>query len=155
MTLYLVRHADAGDRSEWRQPDDLRPLTARGERQAAALAGFLAERRVEAVLSSRFARCVQTVEPLAARLGLTVEEHPALAEEATEQAVVDLLEAMAGTDAVLCTHGNIVPVALGHLRRAGARFADRPYDWKKGSVWVLESDDGRGFTGARYVPPPG
>ena len=38
MTAYLVRHANAGDRAEWKGPDRLRPLTTLGQRQAEELA---------------------------------------------------------------------------------------------------------------------
>src|SRR5918999_450072 len=43
MTTYLVRHAKAGDRSQWDGPDDLRPLSKVGRRQAVGLADELIE----------------------------------------------------------------------------------------------------------------
>ena len=36
--VHLVRHAKAKNRTEWTEPDDLRPLTKRGRREAVALA---------------------------------------------------------------------------------------------------------------------
>jgi len=68
--MYLVRHAKAGSRSAWSGPDDLRPLTKTGRRQADALGDLLAERRVTRVVSSPSVRCRQTVEPLETRAEL-------------------------------------------------------------------------------------
>ena len=156
MAVHLLRHAKAGHRHEWAQPDELRPRTPAGMQQALALRESLAALPVKRILSSRYLRCVQTVAPLAERLGLEVELHPALAEEADVADTWDLLEELAGTgtDAVLCTHGNVTPPVIDRLVRRGGRIIDHDPGNKKGSVWTLEADgDGR-FTTATYVPPP-
>ena len=80
MTVILVRHAAAGERSRWSGDDRLRPLDERGRRQATELAEALASRGVERVLTSPYVRCRQTVDPLAETLGLAVEERVELAE---------------------------------------------------------------------------
>jgi len=154
MTLYLVRHAHAGSRHSWHQPDDERPLSAKGENQAAELAKALGSLRVERILSSPSRRCVDTMTPLGDALGIDVEPNRALDERADDTQVLRLVSDLEGNDAALCTHANIVPVILDHLRRNGTRFGPGPHDWKKGSVWVLETDDAGAFTEARYVPPP-
>lgn len=62
MDLYLIRHADAGDRSAWSGDDADRPLSPLGHRQARTL-GELFRRReiaVGAVVSSPLARTWQT-----------------------------------------------------------------------------------------------
>ena len=46
MTVYLVRHAKAGDRDSWREDDRLRPLSGRGRLQARALVDVLERRDV-------------------------------------------------------------------------------------------------------------
>jgi phosphohistidine phosphatase SixA len=150
--VYLVRHGKAGNRHEWAQPDELRPLDKVGRAQARGLARVLDGHPVARVLSSRYVRCLQTVEPLAAERRVPVERHDALAEEAGTGEVLALLKEVAGTDAVLCTHGNIVPLVLEALEGSGVHFADRPKVWKKGSAWVLQSDDGE-YRSARYLPP--
>ena len=43
MTPLLVRHASAGDADDWRGDDRLRPLDAKGRRQAEALVLLLSE----------------------------------------------------------------------------------------------------------------
>jgi broad specificity phosphatase PhoE len=155
MTVRVVRHAKAGSRSAWGQDDDLRPLTKAGERQAEALADRLADEPITHVLSSRFARCQQTVAPLAERLGLAVEEHGALAEEADLDDTEALLEAMAGTDAVLCTHGNVLGALLKRLRWRGVELTGAGADGGggKGSAWRLEAGPDGAWATATYEPP--
>jgi 8-oxo-dGTP diphosphatase len=153
MTLYLVRHGQAGHRSAAPELDSDRPLSPRGEAEAIGVAKFLGSRPIGRILSSPFRRCRQTVEPLAGVLGLPVEPTPALDERADDAEILSLVAGLTGVDAALCTHGNIVPVVLDHLRRNGTHFGPGPHDWKKGSVWVLETDGRGAFTQARYVPP--
>ena len=145
--VLLVRHATAGDRQAWEGDDRLRPLDERGRRQAAALVGQLADFRVERVLSSPHLRCVQTVEPLARARGLAVEETQALVEGNATRAVA-LVGELAATDAVLCTHGDLVPPILDAFL-PGSHHEQS----EKGSTWVLElAGPGRG--GHELLPPP-
>ena len=68
--LYLVRHADAGDPSEWIGPDAERPLSGKGVKQVARLAATLlaAETRFDAIRHSPARRCVETATVLSAAL---------------------------------------------------------------------------------------
>jgi phosphohistidine phosphatase SixA len=79
--LYLVRHADAGDRATWAGDDRRRPLSERGQRQAEKLIRAFAEIDLTRVVSSPYDRCVQTVQPLALSRGLRVETTEALVED--------------------------------------------------------------------------
>jgi 8-oxo-dGTP diphosphatase len=154
MSLWLVRHAKAGSRSAWAQDDDLRPLTKGGARQAEALADRLAEAPIKRVVSSRFVRCVQTVAPLAERLGVEVEEHPAVAEEADLDDTEALLDELAGTDAVLCTHGNVLGALLKRLRWRGVELTGDGGDGGgKGSAWRLDPGPDGTWSTATYEPP--
>jgi 8-oxo-dGTP diphosphatase len=144
MAIHLVRHATAGSRPDWHQPDDLRPLTSTGLVQAAAIADALGTMRIERIASSRYVRCVQTVQPLADALGLDVEQHSALAEEASIEAAWSLLEeaAASGTETVLCSHGNIIPALLDRLHRRGIVLDADEWSCHKGSIWTIEVDTG-------------
>ena len=73
MGLYVVRHGKAGQRDAWDGPDHLRPLSRAGRAQAEGLATWLVHEAVSRILSSPATRCVQTVQPLAGKLGLEVE----------------------------------------------------------------------------------
>jgi 8-oxo-dGTP diphosphatase len=145
MAIHLVRHAKAGARPAWHQPDDLRPLTNAGLVQAMAIADALAPLDVTRVLSSRYVRCVQTVQPLADKRGLTVEVHAGLAEEASSEEAWSLFDDLAtgGGDTVLCSHGNIISPILDRLHRRGVEIVADEWSCHKGSVWTVELDDGR------------
>ena len=117
MSVVLLRHASAGDRDAWKGDDSDRPLDPRGRRQAEALT-TLASHGITRVCSSAYARCIQTVDPLARRLGLTVELDHRLAEGAGRKAA---LAALADCDGgVACTHGDIVGDVLGRSLKKGA-----------------------------------
>ena len=68
----LVRHAEAVAPSDPRYEQNDRPLAASGRRDAERLADELAAEPVAAIYSSPYPRAVQTVEPLARRLGLEI-----------------------------------------------------------------------------------
>lgn len=151
-TSYLVRHAKAGRRHDWKGDDRERPLSGPGRRQAAALAERLAERFVTSLWSSPYRRCVQTLEPLGERTGLIVERDDRLAEGARVEHVMALLRD-GGDGAVLCSHGDVVPEVVEALIRRGAAVASDP-DWRKASIWVLEFDGDGTVLSVRAEPPP-
>lgn len=111
----LLRHASAGDRDGWAGDDQHRPLDEKGWRQAAKIAEALGTDDVRRVVSSPYVRCVQTVEPLAAALGLEVEVDERLAEGAGSSAQALLEE----EGVVACTHGDVIFNLLGRdLKKA-------------------------------------
>ena len=71
MELYLLRHAHAGDPEAWDGPDDRRPLSDKGEKQADRLGRFLAGIGFtpDAIITSPKARAAQTAALVAAQLG--------------------------------------------------------------------------------------
>ena len=154
MTLHLLRHAAAGDRSSWTGPDELRPLDRIGMAQALRLAHLLGDLPVKRVLSSRYVRCTQTVRRLAERLDLEVETHEALGEEADPARTWALLQELSDTETVLCTHGNLVGPLLDRLQRQDVELVAEDWACQKGSVWSLEPDGEGGFSRATYLPPP-
>lgn len=140
MSAVLIRHAAAGDRRRFQGDDRLRPLTGKGRRQAAALAAALVDAGIARVVSSPYLRCVQTVEPLAAALGVPVERSDGLAEGAGRQQVMGLL-ADAGPGAAFCTHGDVCELLVGHVRKGEAR--------------IVEVGAGGGVRQVRAVEPAG
>jgi 8-oxo-dGTP diphosphatase len=152
-TLRLVRHGDAGERGKWPGADITRPLTAKGRRQAGDIAEALAGVGVDRILSSPYLRCVETVEAFAAQIGAHVELEERLADETTAEDALSLLASMVGYNAILCSHGDLIPLVLRRLRRDGLAIAT-PIECAKGSIWEIEVDGGK-FTEARYRPPPG
>jgi 8-oxo-dGTP diphosphatase len=132
VTSLLLRHAAAGDRDAWDGDDFHRPLDARGRRQAAEYVELLRPLGVRRVVSSPYVRCVETVQPLAIALELSVELDDRLAEGAGPGADELLRE----DGVVCCTHGDIAEALLGrHL--------------KKGAAVVLSDGEV-----VREIPPP-
>jgi phosphohistidine phosphatase SixA len=163
MTLFLVRHAHAGARSKWLADDRIRPLTLQGRHQAADMVTDLAELDVVQILSSPYRRCIETVAPLAAAIGVATEIHEALAEGPGAPAV-NLVRQLARDHSthniVLCSHGDIIPSVLEVLGLADGLSLGLDPRCQKGSTWILEpSVDSTGasngtFASASYVPPP-
>lgn len=80
MTILLVRHGETdGNAARILQRADV-PLNERGIRQAEQLARRLSEHKLVHIACSDLLRARMTAAPLAARLGLAVEESPLLQE---------------------------------------------------------------------------
>jgi 8-oxo-dGTP diphosphatase len=151
MSLFLVRHAKAGKRSQWDDDDSLRPLVAEGVRQSEVIAEAIAPLHPTALFSSPFLRCVQTLEPLAKATGLSVVKHELLAEGVDFIGTVDWMHTLAD-GAVLCSHGDVIPEVIDALERRGMEVSGFR-ESRKGSVWVLERRNDV-FTGGHAWPPP-
>jgi 8-oxo-dGTP diphosphatase len=151
VTVYLLRHARAGRRSAWKGDDELRPLSKVGLRQAAGLLDVLADAHVEQAVSSPYVRCVQSVEPLAEERDLEIDVVDELREGAPPEDALRLFEKVSGHPTVLCTHGDIVQALLTHFKANGVKVGKLRME--KGSVWALETRNGR-VTKATYLPPP-
>jgi 8-oxo-dGTP diphosphatase len=149
--LYLVRHGHAGKKAQWPGPDLARPLSAQGRKEALGLIDQLGAYPLGRILSSPAARCLQTVQPLAARLGRPVEPEEAIGVDGTGAGVLELLAGPGLDQAVLCTHGEVIGEVFAELQRAGIELSG-PLRWPKGSTWVLRLPDGQGWKGT-YLEP--
>ena len=143
MLIHLIRHGHAGSRSDWTGDDVERPLTAKGYRQAEAIAEALAAEPIDVVRSSCYVRCRETAAPLAFQRGLAVVDHPDLAEGAYGTDALDalLVEAAAGRMVAACSHGDVIPAILQAAVRRGATL-EGTADPSKGARYVLEVVDG-------------
>jgi len=133
MDLILWRHAEAED-SDGQQPDHKRRLTARGEKQARRMAGWLRRRlsgRV-AVLASPTERTRQTAHAL----GLPFEVATKAGPGATAR---ELLAVVGWSESKVSRDGTVILVGhqptLGQL--AALLLAGEEADWtiRKGAVW--------------------
>jgi broad specificity phosphatase PhoE len=150
--IYLLRHAHAGNKRTWSGPDDRRPLSATGRREAAGLLRLLHDRPITTILSSPALRCEQTVRPLAEQRGLPVGVEERLDVDAGVDDAATLLSPDLG-DVVLCSHGELIGRLLGRLRERGAPIG-RHAQWPKGSTWLLRLSGDR-VAEATYLPPWG
>jgi 8-oxo-(d)GTP phosphatase len=143
MPIILLRHGSAGSQETWHGDDTLRPLDGLGQDQARALVDGLALYGIVRIMSSPHARCVETVEPLAARLELPIEERDELADGAPVTGALALLEEVDGDGVVLvCTHRSVITDLIG---------PERPC--RKGGAWILEATPD-GFAPAVYLQEP-
>lgn len=105
--LHLLRHADAGDARAWDGPDDDRPLSDKGEKQAERLGRLLARVgfKPDAIISSPKVRAMQTAEFVARHLDVPVAVDARLAGSL----------GLAALDAILREAGDPKrPVLVGH-----------------------------------------
>jgi broad specificity phosphatase PhoE len=139
-TLYLARHAKAADRFEWSGLDRDRPLTDRGRKQAAWIAGALAGEQVAVVAASPWRRCVQTAEAVAEAAGLQVRPDPRLGYDEPDMGawVVETVGANQGGALVAVGHGDLLPnwLASNGLLRGMPAF-------RTGSLFKVDITDGQ------------
>jgi phosphohistidine phosphatase SixA len=145
---YVVRHADAGKRGAI--ADDRRPLTDRGRTQADSIAAALADAGITHLLASPYTRCVETLEPLAARIGVGIETRDDLGEGNHGTVALALVEG-ASAPLALCSHGDVIGELMDMLHRRGVPLDDDRV--AKGSTWTLIVRDGT-VVAANYVPAP-
>ena len=154
MDLILWRHAEAED-SDGQQPDHKRRLTARGEKQARRMAGWLRRRlsgRV-AVLASPTERTRQTAHAL----GLPFEVATKAGPGATAR---ELLAVVGWSESKVSRGGTAILVghqpALGQL--AALLLSGQEADWtiRKGAIWWFSGRmcDGEVRTVLRTITEP-
>lgn len=155
--LLLVRHARAGNRSEWSGDDSLRPLDKTGRTQAEMLAPMLRAFGARRLYSAPRVRCEQTLAPLADELGATVRSEPALTDEAylddPAAARERLLALVSGKGvAAVCSQGTAIPGLVDDLAAAAGIEVEDP-STKKAGTWAL-GFDGETLAYADYYVSP-
>jgi 8-oxo-dGTP diphosphatase len=150
MDVFVVRHAKAGSRRRFDGDDRLRPLSRNGRAQAQGLVELLGHKGITRIVSSPYVRCIQTVEPLAERLGLEVEIDEELGEGHDWTHALALVE-QATAPILLCSHGDIIGDLMHALEKRGVPLDDDRIE--KGSTWALQVEEGE-VVKARYLPPP-
>jgi phosphohistidine phosphatase SixA len=168
-TVLFVRHAKAGNRDNWEGDDDRRPLSGTGHAQADRLAEFLPRFGPDRVVTAPPLRCLQTVEPLVAKLGLDPAVEPLMGEqdywkdEHAGRARFRELASVPGVT-VVCSQGGVIPDVVEALLRAEQHGGGRgtvamPVDGvpsHKASTWVLGfAADGETLFADYYRRPPG
>jgi len=154
--LILLRHASAGRKSDWPRDDRSRPLDARGEKDAEALADLLRCFGTARVVSSPAERCVATVRPYAERAGVEVETEAAL--EVSRKGTADDPEAaktvaqLAAADqpVVICAHRENLPLLLRAVGGELGADCSGISPLSKGEFLVLHRADGKLAALERY-----
>lgn len=118
--IIALRHAKAVARSDWDGSDASRPLTDRGRRQAKAIVAPLRAFGVRRIVSSDAVRCIETVTPLAKKLGRKIVQTPLISQDAWEDGHDDIRTVIgkrvrARKPAVICSHGPVLPGILAEI----------------------------------------
>jgi phosphohistidine phosphatase SixA len=93
ITLFLLRHAHAGDPERWTGDDSLRPLTDKGRRQAERVGNLLAaaDASPDLVVTSPLVRAEETARIVAATLDVPLVVDRRLAGPLYAEVVQDIL----------------------------------------------------------------
>jgi broad specificity phosphatase PhoE len=108
--IFVVRHAERADAGMNATPDPL--LSAAGHARAERLAEVLLKAGVTAVYATEYRRTLQTVQPLAQRLGLEVQQVPA---KDVEALVARIHRSKPSDVVVVAGHSDTVPEILKAL----------------------------------------
>jgi phosphohistidine phosphatase len=127
--LWLLRHAEAADGI----PDDDRPLTERGVRQAESAGAALARlgAKIDTCLTSPKLRALQTAQLACEPLGITPQIEPALSGEPFN---ARKLAAAFGKDVLLVGHDPSFSLTVHDLTGAQARM-------RKGGLAAIEKGE--------------
>jgi len=125
--MLIVRHGKALARKSWKKADELRPLAARGRREAERLPHLLAAYGVADLASSPSDRCVETLDPYSEATGLDIMMLPVLSEEGAAAdppgvgAAMDELRdrlLAGGVPMAVCGHRPVLPAMVDALGTA-------------------------------------
>ncbi len=147
MKIYFLRHGEA-DWPGWDRPDDERPLTKKGRKEAKRVAEFLTDHEIAPalILSSPLPRAYETAGIVAEELDMQVTEERSLAPGFDPEKLAALVRAYAGQDIMLVGHepglsegigslgGGQVKLAKGGLARVDL---DDPTQLRGQLVWLL------------------
>ena len=169
LIVEIFGHMDAGDRNQWTEDQDLRPLSELGRRQAERLCEALVTQPFDALYSSPAMRARQSLEPLAGRFGLPITSLSGLHEtdgwlpptawRDGRAAAPDPLggayaagSAMQALSAIrtehpagrvaACSHGDVVPALIVYLIGAFELELPTPLD-SRGGWYTLTLDGNR------------
>lgn len=123
-TVYVVRHLQ-------KATGDDPPLTAEGAANARKLSDILAKKRIKAIYATQTKRAMQTAEPLAKRLHLSVQAY----DPKDPAALADKVGKQKGA-ALIVGHSNTVPDLVAKVGgKQPAPLADTDY----GTIFVVRA----------------
>lgn len=117
--VILLRHAKAVPAHAWTGEDETRPLTARGQAQAAQIVPILQAYSPEALVTSTAVRCRATLAPFADAATITPVGERTFSQSAApldgevREAVAEAL--LPGVGTVICSHSPVMPDLVAGL----------------------------------------
>jgi phosphohistidine phosphatase len=152
--LYLLRHADAGDATNWAGDDAERPLSPKGRRQAKRLGSLLAGIKLhpDVILTSPKIRAAETAKIVGRAVSVKPQEDDRLAASVT---LLDLAKLLAGNQDARRV------VLVGHdpdFSTLASSLTGTAIELKKGGIARIDLGDGGPRPGGgalRWLVPPG
>lgn len=147
MKLYFLRHGKA-DWPDWDQPDDERPLTEEGKKEAAAVAKLLARLEIAPViLTSPLPRASQTAEIAGKHLKAKVRVEPLLRPGFDAARLGKLLKHFSGKSLMVVGHEPDFTRTISQLTGANTKMS-------KAGVALIELETGPMKGVLRWLVPP-
>ena len=120
--VIVLRHGKAVPPESWDGPDATRPLQQRGTVQAVSIAAGLAAYNPTKIFSSTADRCLATVAPVSAAMGLKVKSLVDLSQDAHDFGQADVQAVVAKRlrkqhSVILCSHGPVLPDIVAEVAR--------------------------------------
>jgi 2,3-bisphosphoglycerate-dependent phosphoglycerate mutase len=117
-TVFLIRHAEKAD-----APAQDPPLNESGKARSQELARILGGAGIKAIYTSQYLRTKQTIEPLAAQLGITatpitLKMSASNPREVSEQSIAEITNKIyerAGDTVLIVGHSNTIPEVIKML----------------------------------------
>jgi len=129
--MLIVRHAKALGRKGWKKADPLRPLAAKGKRQAKQLIRLLTAYGVAGLVSSPSTRCLQTLQPYSAATGHEIAPIAGLSEEIAALdpgGVMDAMDSLAAfvwsreVPVAVCGHRPVLPLMVAAFAGVAEKY---------------------------------
>ena len=142
MSLLFIRHAIAQERSHWDQPDQLRPLTAKGHGRFTKAVRGMAKivPKIHHLYSSEYIRALQSGEIIQSHYAPAIHTTPHLNPHARLQFALELVRSLPLTEVTcLVGHNPLLETLLSHLLAAGDPNISPPnvIKMRKGQVALL------------------
>ena len=156
----VLRHAKATTRSDWPKGEATRPLLKQGLAQAQALSNILNAYGPKLVVSSRWKRCLDTVQPFITKHKIKLVERSQLSElgakngpQRTHKLINNLVET--GKRVVVCSHRPALPTIIEALGAYGDKAQRNELEealiLKPGDMCVVHFAKGTGKKKAKIV----
>ena len=152
MTIYLVRHAKAGDRGPG--PATTSSARCRGAARSRPRRSSSSSRTARSIGCSRartsgaWRRSCRSPACAASRSSRSTRSPRARASKTRST----LVRKHSHHDAVMCSHGDVIPMLLEHYAARGVDLGTDPV-CPKGCTWILEIDGADDVVAATYLAP--
>ena len=150
-TMYLIRHADAGEPWEYPKDDNERPLSRHGREQAKEMASLIKDFNISQIFTSFADRCQETAQYLARETRAKAEPSAMLTQN-RGNVVTSFLRTIPHEPTVVVTHSDNIYAFLKTIHDDDKVEIPPRIAVPCGSFYVVQRAT-TVFTSVKYVPP--